>query len=44
MVIPVKEDNVLLLQNDDIRVDELIVLQKVVEIIEQVQIGIIVDL
>ena len=39
-----EEDDVLLLQNDDIRIDELIVLQKVVEVIEQVQVGVVVDL
>ena len=44
MVIPMEEDDVLLLQNDDIRIDELIVLQKVVEVIEQVQVGVVVDL
>ena len=44
MVIPVKEDDVLLLQNDDVRVDELIVLQKVVQIVEQVQIRVVMDL
>ena len=44
MVIPMEEDDVLLLQNDDVRIDELIVLQKVVELIEQVQVGVVVDL
>mgnify|MGYP000521399221 FL=1 len=44
MVIPMEEDDVLLLQNDDVRIDELIVLQKVVEVIEQVQVGVVVDL
>lgn len=39
-----EEDDVLLLQNDDVRIDELIVLQKVVEVIEQVQVGVVVDL
>ena len=29
-----EEDDILLLQNDDVRIDELIVLQKVVEVIE----------
>jgi hypothetical protein len=44
MVIPMEEDDILLLQNDDVRIDELIVLQKVVEVIEQVQVGVVVDL
>ena len=44
MVIPMEEHDVLLLQNDDVRIDELIVLQKVVEVIEQVQVGVVVDL
>ena len=44
MVIPMEEDDVLLLQNDNVRVDELIVLQKVVEVIKQVQVGVVVDL
>ena len=44
MVIPMEEDDILLLQNDDVRIDELIVLQKVVEEIEQVQVGVVVDL
>ena len=44
MVIPMEEDDVLLLQNDDVRIDELIVLQKVVEVIEQMQVGVVVDL
>ncbi len=39
-----EEDDILLLQNDDVRIDELIVLQKVVEVIEQVQVGVVVDL
>ena len=39
-----EEDDVLLLQNDDVRIDELIVLQKVVEVIEQLQVGVVVDL
>ena len=39
-----EEDDVLLLQNDDVCIDELIVLQKVVEVIEQVQVGVVVDL
>lgn len=39
-----EEDDVLLLQNDNVRVDELIVLQKVVEVIKQVQVGVVVDL
>lgn len=43
-MIPMEEDDVLLLQNDDVRIDELIVLQKVVEVIEQVQVGVVVDL
>ena len=34
MVIPMEEDDILLLQNDDVRIDELIVLLKVVEVIE----------
>ena len=41
---PMEEDDILLLQNDDVRIDELIVLQKVVEVIEQVQVGVVVDL
>ena len=44
MVIPMEEDDIRLLQNDDVRIDELIVLQKVVEVIEQVQVGVVVDL
>ena len=44
MVIPMEEEDILLLQNDDVRIDELIVLQKVVEVIEQVQVGVVVDL
>ena len=44
MVIPVEENDVLLLQNDDVCVDELIVLQKVVEVIEEMQVGVVVDL
>lgn len=44
MVIPMEENDILLLQNDDVRIDELIVLQKVVEVIEQVQVGVVVDL
>ena len=43
-MIPMEEHDVLLLQNDDVRIDELIVLQKVVEVIEQVQVGVVVDL
>lgn len=43
-MIPMEEDDILLLQNDDVRIDELIVLQKVVEVIEQVQVGVVVDL
>lgn len=39
-----EENDILLLQNDDVRIDELIVLQKVVEVIEQVQVGVVVDL
>ena len=44
MVIPMEENDILLLQNDDVRIDELIVLQQVVEVIEQVQVGVVVDL
>ena len=43
-MIPMEENDILLLQNDDVRIDELIVLQKVVEVIEQVQVGVVVDL
>ena len=44
MVIPMEENDILLHQNDDVRIDELIVLQKVVEVIEYVQVGVVVDL
>ena len=42
VMIPVKENDGLLLQNDDVGVEELVELQKIVDVVEEVQVGIVV--
>ena len=44
MMIPVKEYHLSFLENDNICINKLIILQKIIEIIDEMQIWIVVDL
>ena len=44
MMVPVKENHLSLLEYDDVSIDELVILQKIVEIVDKVKIWIVMDL
>ena len=44
MMVPVEENDRLLFQDDDVRVQKLVELQKVVDVVEEMEVRIVVDI
>ncbi len=44
MMVPMKENHLALLKYDDVSIDKLVILQKIVEIVDKMKIRIVMDL